>query len=123
MIELNLLKSNRNIKTFSAGEHIFHIGDQGDEMQVLQEGLVEIILYEQVVEVVEPGGILGEMVMISLNIRTATAKARTNCQLVLIKAPQFRFIMQESPYFAEQILSVSVGRVVKMHQMLFQMKF
>ncbi len=68
---------------------------------MLQEGLVEIILYEQVVEVVEPGGILGEMVMISLNIRTATAKARTNCQLVLIKAPQFRFIMQESPYFAE----------------------
>ncbi len=120
---LNFFKHNRNIKTFSAGEFIFQVGDYGDEMYVVQEGRVEIRLGEQVIEVVEPGGVLGEMVMISLLTRTASAVATTNCQLVVIKSEQFRFMVQETPYFAEWILDILAGRVTKMNQKMFPSDF
>jgi CRP-like cAMP-binding protein len=123
MLFLNLFKHNRNIKTFSAGEIIFRMGDYGDEMYVVQEGEVAICLGEQVIEVVESNGILGEMVMISSPTRTATALAISDCQLVTVKSEQFRFMVQETPYFAEFVLGIFVGRLMKMNQMLFPAEF
>jgi CRP/FNR family cyclic AMP-dependent transcriptional regulator len=123
MMALNLFKHNHNIKTFSAGEAIFQFGQRGDEMYVVQEGTVEIRLGKQVIEVVEAGGILGEMAIISSPTRTATAIAITNCRLVPVKAEQFHFMIQETPYFAEWLLGLLVKRIEKMNQRLFANEF
>lgn len=123
MLVLNLFKQTDNIKTFSAGETIFEIGDRSDEMYVVQQGEVALCLGEKVIEVIESGGILGEMVMLSSPIRTATAVAITRCQLVAVNAEQFRAMVQETPYFAELVLGIFVGRLVKMNQTLFPSEF
>ncbi len=123
MMGLNLFKYGSTIRTFSADESIFRLGDYGDEMYVVQEGQVEIRLGEQLIELVEAGGILGEVVMINSPVRTASAIARTNCQLVAIKSQQFRFMVQETPYFAEWMLDILVKRIVKMNQMVFPNEF
>lgn len=114
MAVLNLFRHTSNSKTFSAGEIIFQIGEYGDEMYVVRTGEVAIQLGEQVIEVVEEGGILGEMVVINAPIRTATAVAITNCQLVPVKSEQFRFMAQETPHFAEWVRNVLARRIVKM---------
>lgn len=123
MLVLDLFKHEHNIKTFSGGEFIFQIGDFGDEMYVVQEGEVAICLADQVIEVVEAGGIIGEMVILSSPTRTVSALAITNCKLVAIKPEQFRVVAQETPYFAELVLGTFVGRLVRMNQSLFSSEF
>ena len=117
---LNLFKHSPNIKTFSAGEVIFRMGDYGDEMYVVQQGQVAIYLGEQLLEVVEASGILGEMVLLSKPTRTASAVAETDCRLVVVKSEQFRFLMQQTPYFADFVLSIFGGRLIRMNQLLFR---
>jgi CRP/FNR family transcriptional regulator, cyclic AMP receptor protein len=119
MVVLNLFQHTQNLTKFSAGEIIFQAGEQGDEMYVVREGAVEIRLGEQVLEVVQTGGIIGEMVMIGAPTRTATAVAKQNCRLVAVKSDQFRYMVQETPYFAEWILGILVKRVMKMNRMAF----
>ncbi len=123
MVDLNFFKYTQNTKIFSKNDFIFTVGDYGDEMYVVQEGAVEIRLGEQVVEVVGTGGILGEMVMIGLPSRTASAVALTDCRVASIKANQFRFMVQETPYFAEWILKILAERVMRMNQMIFPAEF
>ncbi len=123
MMILNFFRFNRNIKTFSAGEFIFQAGDYGDEMYVVQEGIVELQLGTEIIEVVKTGGILGEMVMIGKPPHTITAVASTNCQLVVVKANQFRDMVQETPYFAEWVLCILVVRVMKINEIMFPAEF
>ncbi len=123
MVVLNLFKFNRNIKNISSGEIIYKRNDFGDEMYIVREGRVEIRLGEHVVEVVEEGGILGENVMVNQPKHAATAIATTDCQLVIVKEEQFRYMVQETPYFAEWVLDILVGRLLKMNHMLYPGKF
>ncbi len=51
-------------------------------MYVVQEGEVDIVIRDQVVETVGPGGILGELALIDQGPRSASARARTDCKLV-----------------------------------------
>src|SRR5258707_14153539 len=59
-----LLQHTSNHISFAAGQVIFKQGDVGDFMLAVQEGEVEIRLHDQVVEIVETGGILGELAII-----------------------------------------------------------
>jgi CRP-like cAMP-binding protein len=53
--------------------------------------------------------------MISSSERTATAIALTNCQLVAVNAAQFKFMVQETPYFAEWMLGILGKRLIQMN--------
>jgi CRP-like cAMP-binding protein len=119
MVILNFFQHTQNLKSFAAGEIIFQAGEQGDEMYVIRDGAVEIRLGEQVLEVVQAGGIIGEMVMVGAPNRTVTAVAKLDCRLVAVKTDQFRYMVQETPYFAEWILGILVKRVLKMNRMVF----
>lgn len=123
LVVLNLFRFNRNIKKCSAGDFIFQAGDFGDEMYVVQEGTVEIRADGMVLETVEVGGILGEMVIIGRPPHTTTAVATTDCQLVIVKAEEFRYMVQETPYFAEWVLGILVRRVMKLNERIFPTEF
>jgi CRP-like cAMP-binding protein len=113
---MNLFKFSREIKVVGAGETIFQEGDNGAEMYVVQEGLVEIVIAGQVIEVVSEGELFGEMVLISGTVRTASAIAQTNCRLAIIKAEQFRFLVQHNHYFVEWLMNILTKRLTKMNQ-------
>lgn len=58
-------------------------------MYVVKAGQVEIVKGDQVVETVGPDGFFGELALVDASSRSATARARTDCELVPITEKQF----------------------------------
>jgi CRP/FNR family cyclic AMP-dependent transcriptional regulator len=82
------------------------------------DGEVELRVRGQLVETVEPGGILGEMALIEQAPRVATATARTACDLQPISESRFMSMIQQTPHFALQIMKVIASRLRRMNARL-----
>lgn len=109
---------NQTFQVFRAGETIFRQGAPRTSMFVVNEGEVEIRVGNKVVEVVGPSGIFGEMAMIDGGPRTATAVARSDCKLVPVDEKRFQFLVQQTPYFAIEVLRVLAGRLRRVDQLI-----
>jgi CRP-like cAMP-binding protein len=86
-------------------------------MYAVKEGEVELVVDGSAVETVGPGGIFGEMALIEHDVRSATAIARTTCELVPIDERRFTFLVQQNPYFAMQVFRVMARRLRRMNQL------
>ncbi len=100
------------------GSVIFREGDSGDLAYAVKEGEVEILVGSLVVERVLPGGIFGEMVFIDDKNRSASAVAATDCQLVPISVRQFTLLVQETPFFALEVMSMMASRLRRANERL-----
>ena len=80
-------------------------------MYVVSSGSVTLSIGDRVVETVGPGGLFGEMALIDLEPRSASAVADTDCELVTIDKRRFWFLVQETPYFAEIVMRVMASRL------------
>ena len=110
-VALNLFRYAKNVETYSTGQHIFDEGQPGDVMYVVQEGEIDIVLHGNVIETVGPGGVIGEMALIDNGPRSATAIAKTDVTIVPINQKRFDFLVQETPFFATQVMRVLVNRL------------
>jgi len=111
MSSLNLVRFAAEVLSFTAQQQIFAEGQPGDQMFIVKEGEVEIVVHGKVVETIGPGGLLGEMALIDRNPRSATAIAKTDCQLVPINEKRFQFLVQQTPYFAIEVMRVLAQRL------------
>ena len=111
MSSLNLVRFAADCASFAAGQQIFAEGQAGDVMFIVKEGEVDVVVHGKVVETLGPGGILGEMALIDRNPRSATAVAKTDCQLVPINEGRFQFLVQQTPYFAIEVMRVLANRL------------
>ena len=109
---------NQPFESFPADTVIFQQGDPRTAMYVVNEGEVEIRIGDKILEVVGPHGIFGEMAMVDGRARTASAVARTACKLVLIDQNRFEFLVQQTPYFAIEVMRVLVDRLRRADQMI-----
>jgi CRP/FNR family transcriptional regulator, cyclic AMP receptor protein len=109
---------NQATESFSAHDTIFEKGDLRTVMYVVQDGEVEIRLGDKVLEVVGPDGIFGEMAMVDGQPRTATAVARTDCKLVPIDQKRFQFLVQQTPYFAIEVMRILVEPLRRADQLI-----
>jgi CRP-like cAMP-binding protein len=97
--------------SFPAGTTIFKAGDAGNVMYVTIEGEIEIHVGAMTVEIAGPGSIVGEMALIDKGPRSASAKARTDCKLAAVDLKRFEFLVQNTPYFAVQVMQVMADRL------------
>ena len=111
---LHLVRFATDARSFAAGQMVFSEGEPGAVMYVVKEGEVDIRVRGKAVETVGPGGIIGEMALIDQQPRSATAVARTACQLVPINEERFQFLVQQTPYFALDVMRMVVQRLRKM---------
>jgi len=112
MVNIDLIKRERNTKHFKAGEIIFHADDaDGNCMYVVEQGQVEIANRAKVLEVIAAGGFFGEMALVNNKPRSATATAKTDCVLVKVDEGDFYFLIQHSPSFALEMMKVLAERV------------
>jgi len=111
MTNLHLFRHSTDAQSYTAGQTIFEEGQPGDVMYVVQEGQVDIFLAGQAIDSSGPGGIIGEMALISAKPRSATAVAKTDCKLVPIDEKRFTFLVQQTPYFALQVMHVIADRL------------
>jgi CRP-like cAMP-binding protein len=110
---LGLFKNLTDTEVFKAGETIFNEGDSGKEMFVIQEGEVDISLHDSVIDTIGAGMPLGEMGLIDGQSRSASAIAKTECKLVRVDERKFKFLVQETPFFALQLMRIIVERLRK----------
>lgn len=105
------LNQSEQYQSFSQGQIIFREGDPGDQLYIVAEGQVDIMTDGQLLETVNPGGILGEMALIDDKPRSATAVARTDCVLTPIGRRHFLTLVERTPLFALQVMRVMAERL------------
>lgn len=108
--KIELFHNDASFLPFAAGDTIFREGDPGDLMYAVIDGEVDIVVGGRVVDTTEPGGLLGEMAVIDAQPRSATAVARTACKLVPINQRRFLFLVQQTPFFAVQVMQIMAAR-------------
>ena len=100
-----------NTERFATGAKIFREGEPGNKMYVVKEGEVELSVRGKVIATMGKGGILGEMALIDSHPRSATASAKTDCELVVINEERFLALVHQKPSFALEVMKVLVERL------------
>ena len=94
-----------------AGGIVFAKGEQGDCMYIVQSGTIDMMIGDTIIETIGANEALGFMSMIDDKPRSSTAKARDECELSLIDARTFRFMVDEVPNFSTYIMRVLARRI------------
>ncbi len=95
----------------AAGGVVFNKGDVGECMYIVQSGSIDMMIGDKVIETIGANEALGFMSMIDDQPRSSTARAREGCELTLIDARIFRFMVDEVPNFATYIMAVLARRI------------
>ena len=101
-------------RAYKAGETVFREGDDGFVRYVVLDGAVKLSVTGRSVEKVVKGGVFGEMALVDSSPRSATAVAATDCTLVSVTAERFKTLIQETPGFALEIMSIMAMRLRSM---------
>ncbi|UCE64466.1 MAG: cyclic nucleotide-binding domain-containing protein [Nitrospirota bacterium] len=115
---LRLLQNAEDFEIFSAGQTIFLRGEPGTVMYIIKQGEVELYFRKIRFATLGPEGIFGEMALLDNELRSLTAIAKTECQLVPIDQARFSFFVQQKPLFALQIMQVMADRLRSMNEVV-----
>lgn len=97
-------------------------GQSAAEMYVLLEGSANILVGSTVVEIAEPGSLLGEMALVDGGERSATVVTRTACKLVPISVSEFDLLVRETPKFSRHVMRVMAERLRRMNENLTELE-
>ena len=114
---LRLFENSDNLETFQAGETIFSAGSPGEVMYVVTKGEVELQLEGKVIDMLEPGSILGEMALIDSQARSTTAIAKSDCHLAPVDQKRFLFMVEQTPFFSLHVMRVLAERLRQMNSL------
>ena len=108
------LSRTGNEHIFAAGEAIVRQDEAGSSMYVVLSGRARVMLEPsgQEVAIIEPGGIFGEMSMLTGDPRTATVRAIDDVKVLEITAERFREVALDRPGLVEHISTVVAARRV-----------
>jgi CRP-like cAMP-binding protein len=70
-----------------------------------------MVIGDKVIETIGPNEVLGYMSMIDEAPRSSTARVRETCELSVIDARTFRFMVDEVPNFALYIMAALARRI------------
>src|SRR6185369_10602388 len=91
LIKISSLLIPRKIR---AGEFLIRQGETSEEMFILLKGEVSIICNDQVIAKVGEGRVIGEIGFFNQSKRTATVKATTDLELLVIHRSDFLHLMK-----------------------------
>jgi CRP/FNR family cyclic AMP-dependent transcriptional regulator len=109
----DLFRHETDVLALTAGQTLFKAGEAGNVMYVLRAGTIDIMVRDTVVETAEAGALIGEMALIDNGPRSATATARTDCELIPIDLRRFLFLVQQTPNFSIHVMHVMAERLRK----------
>jgi CRP-like cAMP-binding protein len=110
-MKIRLFENERDTEAFPAGQAVFHQGDPGEHVFVVVKGEVDILIDGELVETVEAGGAFGEMALLENKPRSASAIVRSDAALVRIDRRRFEFLIQQTPYFSLQLMTIMAERL------------
>ena len=118
MMPIEIFSHNTAKIKIQAGQALFREGDEGNQMYVLETGTAEVIVQNRVVETLEHGSIVGEMGLVSPGPHSASVIAKTDCEFVVVDEKRFQFLVQQTPYFAIQVMRLMAERLRATNKLL-----
>ena len=106
-----LFRNAKETRKVDAGAVIFDEGDDGTEMFGIVDGEVELRAKGAVLGRLGPEDVFGEMALIDNSPRSLTAVAITDTTLATIDRHRFLFLVQETPTFAIDVMTVMAERL------------
>ncbi len=111
MAILNLFQYVKDTVTFPAGATIYQEGDEGTTAYVILEGEVDVNYKGKFLETVGPGGMLGELALVDNKPHSTSCVAKTEVKAAVIDQQHFLFMIQETPYFAVEVMRIMSDRL------------
>ena len=112
---LHLFRNERSVETCQPGHVLFEEGQPGTSLFVLRSGRLDVMVNGVTVEVIEPGGMVGEMALLDDAPRSATVVAVAESEVVAIDRKRFLFLIQQTPFFALEVMRVMADRLRAMN--------
>jgi glucose-6-phosphate 1-dehydrogenase len=95
----------------AAGDDIVRKGELGSELYFVARGEVDVLVDGGgVLRTLGPGSFFGEKGLILSSPRTATVRARTQCDLYVLDRQDFLRVLRDEPAVARQILEICKAR-------------
>lgn len=100
------------VRTIPAGEILFKERMPGHNFYILIQGSILIIQNAKTIATLSAGDSFGEMsLFVNQGIRTATAKAQTECIVLEISSQDFYALMAENLFLAKEIEHLAYSRL------------
>ena len=111
--EIDAVQRLLHRRDYVAGESVFVQGEPGLGMYVISRGSISIQSEPSGRELVElrDGDFFGEIALLNEVIRTATARAKTDCTLLSLFQPDLLGLLERSPRLGVKVL-LSLARLV-----------
>lgn len=113
--KLKLLAFTSDRVSYSAGQTLFHQGDEGDAAYVILSGHADILVDSDTGQIkvaeLEPNAIVGEIAILCDVSRTATVKATDRLEALRIRKDHFLRMLKENPEMTIEIVRVLADRL------------
>ena len=115
--EIEWIASAAHTRTFTAGDHLFEIGEPGRSLFVVTAGTVQVLHPNRAdhfqLARVGPGEFIGEMALLDDSPRSATAKALGDVEALVLDKVDFHKLVRSHPDVGLHLLSVMSRRMRK----------
>jgi CRP-like cAMP-binding protein len=115
---IELFQNSQEFICIPAGQAIFKQDEPADVMYAIVEGEVDILIDGKFLDTTGKGGLVGEMALIESVPRQATAIAKTDCKVVPIDEHRFKFLVQQTPNFAINVMKIMVERIRRLNALV-----
>jgi uncharacterized membrane protein len=117
------LRELLTVEDISAGAQLFHKGDSGDAMYLIESGRIRISITDQDAEEVTladlaQGDFFGEMALIDGRDRSADARVVQDARLAILSRPSFLSFVRANPDVALEMLSALSERLRRTDELL-----
>ena len=122
------LRASMSEVTLARGDALFHEGDPGDRLYVVTEGKVKLHRTspdgrENMLAVLGPGEMVGELSLFDPGPRTATVAALTDCQLASLAHDALKPWISGRPELCEQLLQALAQRLRRTNDVMADLVF
>ncbi len=103
-------------ETYAAETEIVREGEVGETLFVIAQGEVDVFVHandahEILIDTIGPGSYFGEMAFLGETTRTATIRAKTDCQVLTIDDEAFMAVAHINPYLLRNLLRQIIGHL------------
>ncbi len=87
-----------------AGEHLFREGDPVGSVFIVAAGRLDVVMDDEVLRVLGPGDVVGELALLAEAPRSASVSARRDSRVLEVGREDFDALLADEPGFARALL-------------------
>ncbi len=122
------LFASGTICRLKSGDMLFQVGDGGDgcfrlDTGLLKVGLISPQVKEQIIAILAPGAIVGDLAVVDGLPRSVSAVALTNCELRFLSRVAFEALAREHPEIHQYLMKLLAARLRQAHDTIAALAF